>query len=215
LSDEQLPCEKEWLDCTRCDLHKTRTRVVIGYGSRRAKLMFIGEGPGGLEDEEGRPFVGPAGELFDDYLRHLKLSRDNIMLNNIVACRAFIQEDDGSRRDRPPKKPEILACKDRLLEAIYTVDPVLIVAMGSVAFKALTGETTSITKARGGIYEMKVPGWEAEEITYNVLATFHPSYLKRNPQERRKNGSIWEQFLDDLSLAVQMVEIADERYSRR
>jgi len=207
----RLECEKLWYGCQRCGLHNTRNHVVVGYGNTNADIMFVGEGPGDLEDRQGRPLIGPAGELFDDLIEGVGLSRDEIFVNNIVACRAFIEQDDGTKKDRPPNKPEYLACIDRVRESIYTVDPILIVAMGVTAYKVLVSDTTAIGKARGGVYEFVIPGGDTQ-VVYPVLATYHPSYLRRNPQEKKKPGSIWERMFDDLNMAVEMLDTARKAY---
>lgn len=210
MSDLRLECEAAWKTCTACGLHKQRTNVVLGYGDPRARLMFVGEGPGATEDETGKPFVGPAGDVLIDTLAAMKLTRTDVFIDNIVACRPTVKNGDEVK-DRAPNKKEIAACIDRILEAIYIVDPVLIVALGTTAFHALTGSSLQISKARGGIYEARVPGWECDVI-YPVLATYHPSFLNRNKAVKNKPDSVWGDMISDIELAVRMTDIAANRY---
>jgi DNA polymerase len=213
----RLETEKSWYGCESCGLAATRNHVVIGYGNTKARLMFVGEGPGAEEDSRGIPFIGPAGQLLRDLIDGVSLSMDEIFLNNIVACRAFTEDDEGNRKDRSPKKPEILACRPRLNHSILSIDPILIVALGNTAFHALTGDRTLIGKARGGIYEAKIPGPNPEltgehDVIYPVLATYHPSFLRRRVADRNKPNSVWDECIKDLLRAVEMLDIAQERY---
>ena len=217
MSTSRLKSELLWHDCESCKLAETRTRVVLGFGNPKAKLMFVGEGPGADEDASGIPFVGPAGELHHDLVRAVGLKEDEIFQDNIVACRSFNTDDDGKRKDCPPKKPEIEACLPRLYEAIRSIDPILIVAYGATAFKALTKDNTIISKARGGVYQALVPGGDPEltgpnMIQYTVVPTYHPSYLRRRAGERRKPNSVWSECVKDLIRIVKMYDIAMERY---
>ncbi len=211
MSDLRLACEAAWKNCEACDLHRERTNVVLGYGNPKARLMFVGEGPGAIEDEEGKPFVGPTGELLVNILDTMGLGRADIFIDNVVACRPTVKTGDDEVKDRPPTRVEISACLDRLLEAIYEVDPIMIVALGNTAFHALTGSSLLIGKARGGIFETRIPGWETD-VVYPVMATFHPSFLKRNSKDKNKPDSVWGQAFRDISAAVNMVDIAANRY---
>lgn len=207
----QLDCEKSWLGCTRCGLAATRNRVVIGYGNTKAHLYFVGKAPSDIEDRRGEPFCDPAGELFNDFLNDIGLNRTEVFTNNIIGCRAFTEDGEGIRKDREPIKEEVTACIDRLYESIYKIDPILIVAMGNAALHALTGESTKITKARGGLYEARIPG-EETDVIYPVLATFHPNYLRKNTKDKKKPGSIWYRMYEDLLEATRMCDIAKHKY---
>jgi len=134
-----------------------------------------------------------------------------------VSCRPFIEDEEGNRKDRHPKKPEIAACLPRLHEAIYAIDPVIIMAVGNTAFHSLTGDRTLIGKARGGIFEARVPSGNpdvtgGQDVVYPVLATYHPSFLRRRIGERNKPDSVWDECIKDFVLAVEMYDIARERY---
>jgi uracil-DNA glycosylase family 4 len=210
----RLQCELKWNNCEACGLSKTRSQVVIGSGDPKAKLMLVGEAPGESEDVNGVPFWGKAGELLTDMLVGIGVTRDEVFLDNVVACRPFVKDEEaGTERNRTPNSEEIGACLPRLLEAIYELDPILIIALGDTAFKALTKNASTITKARGGMFEAKflLPG-KITEVSYSVKATFHPSYLQRNRGEKNKPGSIWEHTYRDVMQAVEMVDIARNRY---
>lgn len=210
-SDLRLACEAAWKECTACGLHKERTNIVLGYGNPKARLMFVGEGPGGTEDRTGRPFEGAAGDVLIDTLETLGLTRADVFIDNVVACRPTVKISEDEVKDRPPTKIEIAACIDRLLEAIYILDPILIVALGTTAFHALTGSSLQISKARGGIYEARIPGWETD-VLYPVLATYHPSFLNRNRAVKNKPDSVWGDTFRDIKTAVMMTDIAANRY---
>lgn len=211
MSGTHLLFARAWLNCRECKLHKDRQRVVLGFGNPRADVMVIGEGPGAEEDRVGIPFVGASGELLDDFLYRLKWDRDDLFLDNTVACRPT-KESDRGMVNRPPDPSEMIACRWRLWETIYRIDPLLIVSMGASALKGLTGTTDSITKARGELYMMKIPGFY-KKITYPVLPTFHPSFLLRNASTRK--GAPMDQFWEDLKMAKKIYNRLQVMYKKR
>ncbi len=158
--------------CTKCRLCEGRTTVVFEDGSRQARLMLIGEGPGAEEDRQGLPFVGPAGQLLTRILSAMGLRRDEVYIANIVKCRP--------PGNRTPEPDEVAACLPYLREQIAAVRPPAVVLLGSVAARALLGPDVSITRIRGRFTD--VGGIPA-------MPTFHPAYLLRNPGEKRK---VWE-----------------------
>jgi len=173
-------------NCTLCDLAKTRTKVVFGEGNPNAKLMFIGEGPGEMEDKTGRPFVGRAGGLLTKIIENvLNLKRENVYIANIVKCRP--------PNNRVPTIEEAETCKPYLLKQIEIVNPEIIVCLGKTAFMYLLNNDTPISKVRGQIFEYK---------NKKVIPTFHPSYLLRNPSAKKEaykdflliKGMIWKNF---------------------
>lgn len=159
-------------DCRRCKLWRTRTHLVFGEGSPTAELMFIGEGPGAEEDQQGRPFVGPAGQLLNNLLAKLGLRREEVYIANVVKSRP-----PGNRE---PEPDEIAACLPFLKKQIEAIQPRVIVTLGRVATQALLNTTTPLTKLRGT--------WQNYQ-GIPVMPTFHPSYLLRFPRERFKT---WE-----------------------
>ena len=158
------------LNCSLCNLSKTRTNVVFGEGNPNSKIMFIGEAPGREEDIQGRPFVGRSGEMLTKMIENvLFLKRDEVYISNIVKCRP--------PQNRDPQIEEVESCKGYLLKQIEIINPKIIVTLGRIAFKYLLNDETPITKARGKIYNFK---------GIKVIPTFHPSYLLRNPSKKKE-----------------------------
>ena len=156
-------------DCQRCGLCQGRTHIVFGIGAEPARLMVIGEGPGAQEDASGEPFVGPAGAMLDRMLENvLGLRREQVYIANVVKCRP--------PDNRNPSPAEIASCLPFLRQQIRAVQPEVILVLGSVAFRALAGTATGITRARGQ--------WcEVEGVS--VMPTYHPAYLLRKPEFKR------------------------------
>jgi uracil-DNA glycosylase len=175
-----------WENCTRCNLGVRRKEVkgqfVFGEGSPRG-IMFIGEGPGVNEEEEGRPFVGRSGRVLRQVIHKLGLSNCSY-ITNVVTCRSCSQAYSGEGqpimrwnralkvhepliRDEPPSPLQIASCLPRLYEEIYLVDPVLIVTLGGEAAKAIISERSfSIINERGKTREITIPGaWFVPELT--------------------------------------------------
>ena len=177
-------------NCTRCPLFSTATQTVFGEGPSSATTMFVGEQPGDQEDLAGRPFVGPAGQLFDRALRETGIERSQVYVTNAV--KHFKFEPRGKRRlHKTPAQLEIEACRHWLEREILLVEPELIVAMGATAAHAILGVPTSVQRNRGKLIAMS-------ENT-QVLVTVHPSYLLRIPREAQP--AEFERFVRDLQLA--------------
>ena len=159
--------------CTKCPLHKTRTRTVPGQGSATPEIMFIGEGPGYDEDQQGLAFVGRAGQLLTKIIEAMGLARDQVFIGNIVKCRP--------PENRKPLPDEMNACLPYLRAQIELLKPKLIVALGATAVQGLLQiETVGITKLRGQ--------WMSYQ-GIDLMPTFHPAYLLRNPPAKRE---VWE-----------------------
>lgn len=167
-SDTLAVVREELGNCTRCKLHKSRTNIVFGEGDPNAALVFVGEGPGQEEDQQGRPFVGAAGQLLTDIIvKGMQLKREDVYICNIVKCRP--------PDNRNPEPDEIEACEPFLIKQLQAIKPKVIVALGNVAAKTLLKTTEGITKLRGA--------WK----TYQgipLMPTFHPAYLLRNPKDK-------------------------------
>lgn len=153
--------------CTKCKLCNGRKNVVIGTGNKNAKIMFIGEGPGADEDEQGIPFVGKAGQLMNKALAGLGINREEIYIANVVKCRP--------PQNRNPEKEEADSCKEYLESQINLVKPEIIVLLGSVALKNVLGEEYGITQSRGK--------W-LEKDGIKILPTFHPAALLRDETKK-------------------------------
>ena len=166
--------------CTACGLHKTRAQTVLGVGDEEADWLFIGEAPGAEEDRLGEPFVGQAGKLLDNMLAAIGLSRDeNVYICNVLKCRP-----PGNRN---PEPDELAACAPVLTRQIATLQPRVVLALGSVATQALLRTREPIGKLRG-----RVHAWGDAVL----IPTFHPAFLLRNPGQEYKRMA-WE----DLKLA--------------
>jgi DNA polymerase len=158
--------------CQRCKLHKGRKHIVFGAGNPRAKLVFVGEGPGHEEDIQGEPFVGKAGQLLTKILRAIGLTREDVYICNIIKCRP-----PGNRN---PEPDEIAACMPFLRRQLRAIGPGLICALGTFAAQTLLATKTPISRLRGNFYTY-------EDI--RLLPTYHPAFLLRNPA---KKADVWE-----------------------
>jgi uracil-DNA glycosylase family 4 len=160
--------------CTRCELHATRSQTVFGTGSTQARWMFIGEAPGAEEDRQGEPFVGRAGQLLNAMLRAVGLSRQQVYIANILKCRP--------PRNRDPRPAEAASCREYLDRQIELLDPVLIVAIGRIAAQNLLATDAALGRLRGRVHELGA-------AKRPVIVTYHPAYLLRSPREKRKAWS--------------------------
>ncbi len=156
--------------CHLCQLSKTKKNIVFGEGNPKATLMFVGEAPGAMEDEQGRPFVGRAGQLLTKIINNvLQLKREEVYIANIVKCRP--------PNNATPSLEIATTCKPYILKQIELIKPKIIVALGSVAYKYLTNDLNAkITKVRGTIVDFK---------GIKLIPTYHPSYLLRNPSAKK------------------------------
>ncbi len=157
-------------DCRRCRLCERRTQIVFGVGSPKARVMFVGEGPGAEEDKQGEPFVGRAGQLLTDIItKGMSLKRTDVYIANVVKCRP--------PENRVPEPDEMAACIPFLEAQVEAIRPEVIVALGATAVQGLLGVKVQITKFRGE--------WTNFKGT-PLMPTFHPSYLLRNPSAKKE-----------------------------
>lgn len=163
-------CSERALHCRACGLAATRHTVVFGEGDRASRLMFVGEGPGADEDEQGRPFVGRAGQLLTQILEAADIDRKDVYITNIVKCRP--------PDNRVPLPEETSACDVFLQAQIQLIKPAILVLLGASPTKWILKTTAGITKLRGKWYD-----WRG----IAVMPMFHPSYLLRS--ESKKPGS--------------------------
>lgn len=176
--------------CTKCELSKTRTKVVFGDGFRDAEIMCIGEGPGYYEDQQGIPFVGKSGQLLDKILNVCGFTRENhVFIGNIVKCRP------PNNRDPIPEERE--TCIPFLYKQIELINPKIIILLGATALKGLIDPNAKITKMRGEWLE-----WNNKL----VMPTFHPSALLRNEKLKRP---VWEDF---KKVVVKYRELINENH---
>ncbi len=163
--------------CKACDLWKLGTQTVFGEGRRRAKVLFLGEQPGNEEDLAGKPFVGPAGRLFNGALEEAGIDRSQTYVTNVV--KHFKWEPRGKRRiHKKPNAEEITACRPWLQAEIALIKPDVIVALGAVAVQTLLGPKFRVTKQRGEFLE--------SDLAPYVMATVHPSSILRAPDDETR-----------------------------
>ncbi|HPF16090.1 MAG TPA: uracil-DNA glycosylase [Thermotogota bacterium] len=156
--------------CQKCPLSETRNKTVPGEGNIHSPVVFIGEGPGAEEDETGRPFVGKAGRLFEEILKAVSFSRDDIYITNVVKCRP--------PNNRNPMQDEMNLCSSFLFSQLQIINPYLIVTLGAVPLSFLLDKKNiRITSMRGQLIPYK-------EKTM-LFPMFHPSYLLRNPSKAK------------------------------
>ena len=185
-SAERIPSleeiRAEMGDCRRCKLYGGRKNLVFGDGPADARLMFVGEAPGADEDRQGVPFVGASGQLLNKMLRNLGLRREEVYIANIIKCRP--------PGNRDPEADEVTACLPFLEKQIQAIRPRVIVILGRPAAHALLRTKEPITRLRGN--------WQRYH-DIRVMPTFHPSYLLRSPQERRKTWDDMQQVMGYLA----------------
>jgi len=178
--------------CRNCPLWENATQTVFGEGSPRARIMFVGEQPGDMEDRQGHPFVGPAGRILDQAMDEAGIDRARTYVTNAV--KHFKWEPRGKRRlHKTPAQREIEACYQWLEGEMQAVRPSVIVALGATAAKVLLGPRFRITQSRGQV--------QSREGLADVIATFHPSYLLRL-KGRPGEEEAWKAFVDDLRTAA-------------
>jgi uracil-DNA glycosylase family protein len=184
---------KEASGCKACDLYKTATQVVFGEGAS-ADAMFVGEQPGDQEDRAGRPFVGPAGKLFDQALEDAGIDREQVYVTNVV--KHFKWVGRGKRRiHQKPNWSEIAACRPWLDGELAAVQPRVLVCLGATAAQALLGRQFRVTRDRGKPFD--------SDLAEHVLATIHPSAILRGDPENREQE--YAAFVDDLRAVAKLL----------
>lgn len=187
--------KKAAAECKACDLWKRGTQTVFGEGSRRAKVLFIGEQPGNEEDLTGKPFVGPAGRLFNSALEEAGIDRSQTYVTNVV--KHFKWEPRGKRRiHKKPNTQEIAACHPWLEAEIALVKPKVIVALGATAAQTLLGPKFRVTKQRGEFFESNLAPY--------IMATVHPSSILRAPDDETRRLEM-RLFVEDLKKLARMI----------
>jgi uracil-DNA glycosylase family 4 len=156
-------------DCTRCALHKGRNKLVFGDGSPTARLMFVGEGPGADEDAQGIPFVGRAGQLLNNMIAAMGLSREEVYIANVVKCRP--------PGNRTPEPEEGATCSPFLFRQIDVVRPQVLVALGATAATYLLGSRQPLAGLRGRVHAVRGT---------QLIVTYHPAYLLRDPRQKKE-----------------------------
>ena len=173
-------------ECTRCPLAATRTNVVFGVGNQEAEVLFVGEGPGKNEDEQGEPFVGRAGQLLDKFLAAVGLSRESVYIANIVKCRP--------PENRDPKPEEQEQCIGWLRNQFYLMKPKIVVCLGRIAALKMISPNFKVTKEHGIFFDKQGTLF---------MGTFHPAALLRYPSNKP------EAFEDFVKLRDKVRELCD------
>ena len=172
-------------DCTRCPLHKQgRKQIVFGVGNPATDLMFVGEGPGADEDQQGEPFVGRAGQLLNNMIKAMGITREQVYIANVVKCRP--------PGNRTPEREECETCSPFLMRQIAVIKPKVVVALGAVAAKNLLAMKASMAQLRGRFYDFKPTGARSSDPDWNgckLAVTYHPAFLLRDP---RQKGEAWK-----------------------
>jgi uracil-DNA glycosylase family 4 len=187
--DNLLKILEDLGDCKRCRLHEARNKIVFGTGNEQSRLVFVGEGPGADEDEQGLPFVGRAGQLLTQMIEGtakkegIPLQRSDVYICNVVKCRP--------PENRTPQPDEMEVCGQFLYRQLLAIRPKAICALGSTAAKALLGTKEGVTRLRG-----KWQQWR----DIPLMVTYHPSYLLR-PYNQNAKKEAWE----DLKLVLHFV----------
>ncbi|HEV3040700.1 MAG TPA: uracil-DNA glycosylase [Candidatus Angelobacter sp.] len=156
-------------DCRRCRLHERRTNIVFGVGNVNPDIMFVGEGPGADEDAQGEPFVGRAGQLLNNMIAAMGIKREEVYIANVVKCRP--------PGNRTPENDECGTCSPFLLRQIEVIKPKVIVALGATAAKTLLAVNDSMGNLRGRWYDFRGS---------RLAVTYHPSYLLRDPRQKKE-----------------------------
>jgi uracil-DNA glycosylase family protein len=184
--------------CRRCDLWKDATQGVAGEGPADARLMLVGEQPGDQEDLQGRPFVGPAGELLDRALLQAGADRTRLYVTNAV--KHFKHEMRGKRRlHKTPNRGEVSACRWWLDSERRLIRPRVILALGATAAMGVTGKPVAIMKTRGQALQL--------DDQVQAMVTVHPSYLLRIPDAKAKADG-FDMLVADLRAAAKLADMA-------
>ncbi|KTD16135.1 uracil-DNA glycosylase [Legionella jordanis] len=160
---------KEVASCVRCNLSETRSQTVFARGNPEAKLMIIGEAPGFYEDKQGQPFVGKAGMLLNQMLKSIGLTEKDVYIANVLKCRP--------PENRDPRPEEINSCSPFLLKQIELINPHLLLALGRFAGQFLMNQMLPLNQLRQKVHKFK---------TIPFIVSYHPAYLLRNPQDKKK-----------------------------
>lgn len=189
--------QKAAAHCTGCPLYQTGTQTVFGEGPSDALAVVVGEQPGDQEDRAGRPFVGPAGQILDQALREVGISRSELYLTNAV--KHFKWERRGTRRiHSKPNARELAACKPWLMAELDVIHPKMVVCLGATAAQDLLGNDFRITRQRGIVFpDTPYAPW--------LMATFHPSAILRMPEPAMREQA-YRDFVADLTKVKQRLD---------
>ena len=160
--------------CKKCNLHETRKNTVFGEGDPDSDIMIIGEAPGREEDEAGRPFIGRAGKLLNEFLKSIGLNRDLVFITNTIKCRP--------PENRDPEIVEINACSDYLDQQINIIKPKVLVLLGKIAANRLLCEDIPMS-------ELRLKKFFIDKYDIPIIVFYHPAYILRSPSQKKK---VWD-----------------------
>ena len=172
-------------ECTRCALHKGRNKLVFADGDPNARLLFVGEGPGADEDEQGLPFVGRAGQLLNNMINAMGLKREEVYICNVVKCRP--------PGNRTPEPEEANTCTPFLFRQIDVVRPQVIVALGATAATYLLGHRQPLAGLRGRVHAFRGT---------QLIVTYHPAFLLRDPRQKKEAWADLQIAMKELGLKL-------------
>ncbi|MDR3725069.1 MAG: uracil-DNA glycosylase [Terracidiphilus sp.] len=172
-------------DCTRCALHKGRNKLVFADGDPNARLMFVGEGPGADEDAQGLPFVGRAGQLLNNMIVAMGLTRAQVYIANVVKCRP--------PQNRTPEPDEANTCVPFLFRQIDVIRPQVLVALGATAATYLLGHRQPLAGLRGRVHAFRGT---------QLIVTYHPAFLLRDPRQKKEAWADLQIAMRELGLKV-------------
>jgi DNA polymerase len=170
-------------ECTRCALHKGRNKIVFADGDPNARLMFVGEGPGADEDAQGLPFVGRAGQLLNNMIAAMGLTREQVYIANVVKCRP--------PGNRTPEPDEANTCTPFLFRQIDVVRPQVLVALGATAATYLLGHRQPLAGLRGRVHAFR---------GMQLIVTYHPAFLLRDPRQKKEAWADLQMAMKELGL---------------
>jgi len=189
------------LTCPGCPNLDTRLQVVFGEGNVQAKVVLVGQGPGVVEEQTGRPFAGPAGRLLDQALTEVGLEREQLWLTNVIKCRA-VKSEKGRMVDRAPSAAELKACRPWLERELSILQPAIIVCIGVPSAKALIDKKFKLSEEHGQL--RKGPDGSRR------IAVFHPAYVLRlRGVDQQAYERTWRALVDDLRLVAEMAKVID------
>lgn len=191
-AEEKLEVIGEFVrNCRLCSLSRTRRSAVPGEGDAAARLLIAGEGPGESEDEQGRPFVGKAGELLDRILAAAEIPRPSVFITNIVKCRAA-EMVEGRLQNRAPLTAEVNACRPYLIRQVEIIQPQVILCLGAAAGRGIIDANFNITEQRGQ--------WFEGPFGCRLVATYHPAFLLRRGGAGSGAKELKKMVWDDIRL---------------
>jgi uracil-DNA glycosylase len=183
-------------DCEGCDLYLAATQTVFGEGSANARVVFVGEQPGDAEDRQGRPFVGPAGGVFDRALAEAGIDRKLTYVTNAVKHFSF-EARGKARIHKKPRPGEVRACAPWLRAELRVIEPDVLVLLGATAAQSVFGPQFRITKERGVVKE--------GELARAIVATLHPSAILRAPDDAARK-EMFQMLVDDLRVVAKLLK---------